>query len=523
MAVTHVQLGGELQGRSIFGSSRNRLERIGMWSTLAVLVVAQLMVMRWSWTVLVGAVLLATTVFVWSPRPSFGHKSVVGMLAIPLRRRWNRRMKTLDTVGGEAAEAAEGNVPHLPAAVGTLRGFEIELWPGAEHPGRVAVLRQRIHDQTQFTMVLEFRAQQSGVVDGLEGLRNHAGWAKFQAVMARQGSLARHLQPVARIVPFDPADHVQWLIDALPDNAPEILVRSYAELVDGVISEQEQNRTWLTIGVPASREFYAAADRVVLPDDMNEASDRERADARTAVVLATELRRIISAGRANGFSFRELDERRLAAVTRSLQDPDQPLDRLEGADRFSMWLPWIGSESSRYLVIEGSQKRWYTRTAVVPRDGFAAGELPVDMLVPLLTGVNPAVVRTVSTHVTVVPATTARAEARDDLTMDRSAVQQKAKEVSDGTSEAQLTASQRRLQDLQPGSGVHGAEWALAVTIQAPDLEELERAVNAIEEAAAESHISNLDWQDHAHHLAMPLTLPLATGVRRRKKKWLPT
>src|SRR5699024_415852 len=225
-----------------------------------------------------------------------------------------------------------------------------------------------------------------------------------------------------------------------------------AELVDGVISEQEQNRTWLTIGVPASREFYAAADRVPLPEEMADATSRERADARTAVVLATELRRIISAGRANGFSFRELDERRLAAVTRSLQDPDQPLDRLEGADKFSMWLPWIGSESSRYLVIEGSQKRWYTRTAVVPRDGFAAGELPVDMLVPLLTGVNPAVVRTVSTLVTVVPETTARDEARDDLTMDRSAVQQRAKQVSDGTSEAQLTASQRRLQDLQPGS-----------------------------------------------------------------------
>lgn len=522
MAVTHTQLGGELQGRSILGGNRNKLEKIGMWSSIAVLLVAQLIVMRWSWTVLIGGVLLAATVFVWSPRPSFGHKSVMGMLAIPLRRRWNRRMGTLDTAGGEAAEASPERTPHLPAAVGKLRAFEVELWPGMEDPGRLVVLRQRVHDQTQFTMVLEFRAQQNGILDGFDGLRNHAGWAKFQAAMARQGSLVRYLQQVARIVPFDPSDHVHWLIDSLPEQAPELLVRSYAELVDGVISQQEQNRTWLVVGVPATSEFYATADRVTVPEHMAEESDRDRADMRTSSVLATELRRIISAGRSNGLQFRPLDEQRLAAVTRSLQDPDQPLDRLDGADRFSMWLPWIGSQSPRYLVIEGSERPWYSRTAIVPRDGFAAGELPVDMLVPLLTGVNPAVVRTVSTHMTLVPATTARSEARDDVTMDRSAIQQQAKEVSDGTSEAQMSASQRRLQDLQPGSGVHGAEWAMAMTIQAPSLDELEEAVNAVEEAAAEAHISHLVWQDHAHHLAMPLTLPLATGVRRRKKRLIP-
>src|SRR5699024_3966998 len=143
MAVTHVQLGGELQGRSIFGSSRNRLEKIGMWSTLAVLVVAQRMVMRWFWTVLVSAVLLAATVFVWSPRPSFGHKSVVGMLAIPLRRRWNRRMRTLDTVGGVAAGAAEGEVTYRPAAVGTLRGSESVGWTGGGQTARSAGRRPR--------------------------------------------------------------------------------------------------------------------------------------------------------------------------------------------------------------------------------------------------------------------------------------------------------------------------------------------------------------------------------------------
>lgn len=522
MAVTHVQLGGELRGRSILGGSRNRLERIGMWSSIVVLAIVQMSVMHWSWTVLVGALLLAMTVFIWTPRASLGHKSVMGAIAIPLRRRWNLHMGTLDTLGGLAAEEAGGSEPHLPPAVGKLRAFEIELWPGRPNPGRLAVLRQRVHGQTQFTMVLEFRGQPTGVLDAFEGLRNHSGWATFQAALARQGSLVRHLQQVARAVPFDPADHVHWLIDALPDNAPELLVRSYAELVDEFISQDEQNRTWLVVGVPATTAFYAATDRVPLPESMEEASATEKADMRTASVLAAEMRRVFSVGRANGLTFRPLTEQRLAAVTRSLQDPDQPLDRLDGADLFSMWLPWTGSESARYIVVEGGERRWYTRTAVVPRDGFAAGDLPVDMLVPLLTGVTPAVVRTASTHTTLVPSSEARAEARDDVTMDSSSVQQQAGQVSDGTSEAQMSASQRRLHDLQPGSGVHGADWAMAITIQAASLDELERAVNAVEEAAAEAHISHLTWQDHAHHLAMPLTLPLATSVRRRKRRFLP-
>ncbi|MGO1764131.1 MAG: SCO6880 family protein [Brevibacterium yomogidense] len=519
--MTRVQLGGELKGRSILGGERNRLEGIGMWVSIVLVGVLTLSLMRWWWAVLLCMLLLAATFFVWTPRPSFGHKSIVGMFAIPVRWRRNRRMGTLDSAGGVAAQGSGESTPHLPAALGRMRAFEIELWPGRPNPGRIAVLRHRVHNQTQFTMVVEFRGQATGVVDTFEGLRNHAGWARFQAAMARQGSLVRHLQQVARVVPFDPADHVHWMINALPERAPELLVRSYAELVDTVISQQEQNRTWAVFGVPASREFYAAADRVALPEGLEDLSSAELADVRTAFVLGTEMRRAFSAGRASGMSFRPLDEQRLAAVTRSLQDPDQPLDRLEDADRYSMWLPWTGSTSHRYVVIEGAERPWYTKTAIVPRDGFAAGELPVDMLVPLLTGVSPAVVRTVSTHMTLVPSAAARAQARDDVTMDTSSVQQQAGQVSDGTSEAQISASQARLRDLQPGSGVHGAEWAMAITIQAPSLDALEAAVNGIEEAAAESHIAHLTWQDYAHHLAMTMTLPLAAGVKRRKRKLL--
>ncbi len=524
MTITHVQLGGELTGRSIFGGNRNKIEWWGLGISVALVVILQVIFMQYWWTLLISAVLLALSVFVWTPYAMFGYTSVVGMLG----RRWrwtrHRRQGFLDFAGSMAAtlpvEEGQAAPAHLPVALGRMRFFEIELWPGHADPGRVLIVRHRRHDETTYSAVFEFRARQAGIQDQVDGLRNHTGWARFQASLARQGSLVRYIQQVSRIVPYDAADHVDWLIHELPENAPEMLVRSYAELVDGIISDLEQNRTWLAVGIPQTAEFSAAWNRVILPNEAGLSKD-EASDERLRSVLAAQLRMVISRGRAVGMTFRPLDEARFAAVCRSMQDPDEPLDRIEDADRFSMWLPWNASESRTYMKVQGGVNEWLTKTAIVPRDGFSPGLLPVDQLVPLLTGISPAVIRTVSTHATLVSAVQARAEARQDVTTDRASILGSTKEVSDGTSEAQIAASQQRLDDLQPGSGVHGAEWAMALTIQARTLDELEMATNRIEEAAADANINILAWQDNAHHLAMPMTLPLVTGVQRRRKRGL--
>lgn len=530
MSITHVQLGGELTGRSLFGGNRNRLEWIGMIGSIAVLFVAQLLMMQWAWTIALTAVLMTASVFVWTPRATFNHCSLMGLIGIRLRYQWHRRQGLLDHAGGAEAEVPLPEartkkerkkikpLPHAPAAMGQMRFFEIDLYPGQKDPGRVLIIRHRNHDQVTFNACFEFRTRQAGVVESSEGLRNHTGWSKFESALARSNSLVRYLQQVSRVVPFDPADHVHWLIGELPDDTPELLVQSYAQLVDGIISDLEQNRTWLTVGIPATSAFYAAAERLPLDLSGQDLTREETANRRIEAVLAAQLRTVVSRGKSNGMAFRPLSEQRFGAVCRSLQDPDDPLDRLEGADRYSMWMPWIGSEDRQYLRVKGKQRDWFTRTALVPRDGFAPGQLPVDLLVPLLTGVSPAVIRTVSTHMTLVPATTAREEARQDVTVDRSNLQGKANQVSDGTGEVQVGISQQRLADLKPGSGIQGAEWAMAITIQAASLDELESATNRIEEAAADCNISVLSWQDSAQHLALPLTLPLGTGVRRRKK-----
>ena len=250
--MTHVQLGGELSGRSILGGNRNNVEWWGMLTGLVVTAAFALATIQWAWTIILWALVFGGVFMVWTPRASTGNSSVMGWLGI--RRRWalHRRSGALDYLGAVAVEEAEEGQPHLPVAMGRMRGFEVELWPGREDSGRVHVLRHRQQDETVYTAVFEFRAQRAGVMTQMDGLRNHSGWGDLEATLARQGSLVRDVQQVARVVPFDPADHVSWLIDELPEEPPAVLVQSYADLVDGRIAAHEQNRTGGGGGMPAA-------------------------------------------------------------------------------------------------------------------------------------------------------------------------------------------------------------------------------------------------------------------------------
>lgn len=526
MAVSSVQLGGELAGRSILGgNTRNTVERWGMWISIVVLAGVQLLLMRHIWTILIVVPAIFASVWLWTPRADIGHCSPIGRRSLSLRYWWHRVRGRLDS-----GTTDDSGALLLPGAVGKSRSFPVEMWPGREDPGEILIQRHRLHGKTVYVAAFEFRTRRAGVQSQLDSLRPYQAWANFQAALARQGSFARYLQQVSRIVPYDPQDHIEFIVDKIPEKAAEIirdldnepthpvgvLAKSYSQLVDAIETGLEQNRTWLVVGIPATAAFTRAVSRVRLGENEDGTPIR---DGQRAIesVIAGQLRMVDSRARAEKMELRPLHGARFAAVCRSLQDPDQPLDRLEGATEASMWLPWIGSDSAEYVRIKGARGSWFTRTAIVPRDGFAPGELPVDLLTPLLTGVSPSMTRTISTHVTLVPATQARGEARQDVATDASSVKGKPGTISDGTSEAQLGVSQRRLVDLRPGSGVHGAEWAMGITIQARTLDELEDATNAIEEAAADSHISRLMWQDRSQHLALPLTMPLGIGLARRK------
>jgi hypothetical protein len=85
--------------------------------------------------------------------------------------------------------------------------------------------------------------------------------------------------------------------------------------------------------------------------------------------------------------------------------------------------------------------------------------------------------------------------------------------IDDGTDSVLLSASQRRLRDLAPGSGHQGVDWSMAISVTAADPAELRRACMRVANEAAGSAITDLVWQDEAHDLAVLSTYPLARGM----------
>ena len=301
MAVTHVQLGGELSGRSILGGNRNKVEWWGMLTGLVLTAACALATIQWAWTIILWALVFGAVFVVWSPRASTGHASVMGWVGI--RRRWthHRRSGVLDYPGAVAVQEADDGQPHLPDFDGSHEGFEVELWPGREDPGRVHVLRHRragrdrVHSRVRVPRTAGRRDDPDGRC--CETTQAGVSWRRHWPGRDRWCGTSKQ---VARVVPFDPADHVSWLIDELPDGPPQVLVQSYADLVDDRIATHEQNRTWLVVGIPAAGASNSAAQRVSLPEGAEELTAAEKFAAAGVSSAGGQLRRVVSRGRSVG-------------------------------------------------------------------------------------------------------------------------------------------------------------------------------------------------------------------------------
>lgn len=64
-----------------------------------------------------------------------------------------------------------------------------------------------------------------------------------------------------------------------------------------------------------------------------------------------------------------------------------------------------------------------------------------------------------------------------------------------------------------PGSGHHGAIYAIAIAVTGRDSEDLDRACLRVTEAAGESALAEIDWCDGDHDVALFATLPLGRGL----------
>ncbi|MEQ7735530.1 hypothetical protein, partial [Escherichia coli] len=129
---------------------------------------------------------------------------------------------------------------------------------------------------------------------------------------------------------------------------------------------------------------------------------------------------------------------------------------------------------------------------------------------------QPAVVHSVSMVLELQDARNARTTARTDVAMDRAKKKQvnESGVVTDGTDDVLLDASHQRLLDLKPGSGHHGAAYALYISFAVEHEDDILSTTDIIEAAAADAGIDFIDWMDHRNDLALITTMPFTRGIR---------
>ncbi|NKR30195.1 hypothetical protein GS538_09085 [Rhodococcus hoagii] len=361
-----------------------------------------------------------------------------------------------------------------------------------------------------------------GVKGGLQSNSSYAGvWRAFgyvQSELAKSGSFIRGIQLLHRSVPADITPHINWYRDRIlgdPSGRLAILAANYDEVIDQIRPLAEEHRVFVTVKIPLTSEFFREAST---RDDFGGV---RRAEVGWASLVKDELERLERLlGGAGWGKVHVLGERRTAALVRSLMNPDYALDDDRDVDWKTCWQSYIGGEES--VVVAG---KWHTRVAQVPPGAIAPAELGPLWLQPLLVGVEAdegredlpraSTIRTVVARLDFVPDAMARVEATKDMTQDVSSKireRQKGK-ISDGTTEVMLTASQRRNQDLAPGSGIHGSAYSLTVSVTGRDEEDLRRACLRVEHAAGSSVINKLNWQDDWHDVAQVATWPLCRGM----------
>lgn len=492
-----VHLGGATRSRGILGGTRSGFQWTGMIGCLVVSLMPLVGGTLSLSTVLVAVAGAAVSVGAWTPWPGMQERSAV-LWALWWLRFWVRRRRAMSVF----ALARDGkSAPPSPLAPLKAR----------EAPSGLSVVRHHSPGRRAFqTVAWEMVGARAGFDNDYMLGADQERFGKLAAACVTAEPRVVGLQQVSRVGSYDMADHVHWIAGKIPPGTNQRLIDSYVNLLDIGGEQSDQTRTWLVARV-------RDAGLVDVADDLDDDDDDLDADERVLRSVEQIAESVSQLAAMQGIQLRALTGPRLAAVIRGLQDPDHPLDQTAGMAWDSAWAPWE-TWHPRHMVIHGSDRRWWTRTAVIPADAVAPGALPADFLWPLTGSMTPTLVRTVSTHVELIPADRARSKARDDVTADGTAAMEAVtSSVDDGGAGRQLSLSEQHLVDLAAGSGHHGAAWVATITIQAPSLRDLARASKQLATAAEEAAITRLDFVDGWHDGAFCTTLPLAHGMGRTR------
>jgi hypothetical protein len=385
----------------------------------------------------------------------------------------------------------------LPVPLGRVEPLDLT---GTGYESMFILHHHNPGERAYLSVVMEVQGQASGLRTDRAYDSVSIRYGVLLAQLGKSGSFIRGLQQINRIVPHDPALHRAFVSGRVSQRGGlEEVIASYEELIDLTASSAEQHRNYLIARIPLTAEFF------------EESQSYGDGVAGWAGLVREELARMADlAVRAELTRPRVLGEQRTCAVLRSLQDPRWPIDQHEGARWSNCWQSYR-TERDRQVVNDV----WHTRTAFLPRSGISPAQLGPRWLSPLLTKVNPSVIRTLSVRMEFIPDKVARAKAVVDVAQDGASLQgaDEKGRGGDGTDEVMLSASARRLRDLAPGSGHQGVDWAMAISVTATDPAELRRACMRVANEAAQSALTDLDWQDTQHDVAVLATYPLARGL----------
>jgi hypothetical protein len=500
------RLGGEIRRRGLLGGARSRTGNTILGTALAVAMIFAVGVSGLTGIGL-GLVVFGGA-FVLTRQNAASGRSPGRELALALR--WRVRVRRGET------ELIPLHLAHpMPVPTTKQERRAVMRWarrvrdeaPGMEGvdwlaaPGVSAAVL--FHHPPGERPYLSVAMEVDGQPPGLRALRDYdrasAAYGRLLARLARVDSLIAGVQSVTRIVPLDSAAHERWAADHIDPNAPAALTQSYAELVRMTAGVSEMVRHYLVLRLPVSLTFGAAAAAY---------GEAEAGWARLAIAQAEWVASLAVA--ADLRNPRLLTPHRLAALLRHLQNPGYPIDQTVDVGPAN-WLRAQRSERSAAVV----DNVWWHRVAAIPRSAVTPEPVHTRWIAPLLHGINTPVIRTISLCVAVQPAAQARRQAREDVTVDRGLSDEAAQRgaVDDGTQAVQTSASAQRLADLQPGSGIHGAQWTGWISVTAASRDDVLKASTTVTDAAGECGIGQLDWLEKRHDEALPATWPVWRGM----------
>lgn len=376
----------------------------------------------------------------------------------------------------------------------------------------------------------------SGQLRGMETAgalhRAATSWGKFLAHCAAPVSLVRGVQTLTRVLPPDTAKHDIWY-DGMREPrvasaSPEALAlydaqqSSYAEVRRRAAADAMVQRHFVVLSWPLTPAFLESAAKY--------GSGRDGWRELMAEQIAASARDLREA-RMGQVS--PLTARQTAALIMHQQNPSIPID-MRSSRHITPLAVGIGShdEYSAHVVDGGYDPTvlreedpieaapavtWWHRTAAIHGEDLAsAGRSPLWTL-DLMIGRELGFIRSVSFHLDLVPASEAKAAARQDVVRDAAGLYAQRKKgvlVSD-ESEGLLSAAERRRRDLAAGSHHHGVAWIGYVTITAPTREELAQASRRLQSVCDTGlGIDRLDWQDSFQAAASGTTWPIGRGLR---------